>query len=212
VRFVVTFPFALLLLCVFALSPALAGDWPEGLAAKPRFSKLAEAAVVTWTVTNVSDKPFAPGTVPVHYACADGETDVVNHFFPSSIMPGASESDGDHFLCVGRGPVVSLAVQSLEGGTSAGSSLIYLMPCNRGATTQLELTWNDKGFYDFETEDGVKGVVARAVLDDETLMKTACTEFGPPQGQPLQNVRDWFGKWVFSRAGDRKQGYTGIRN
>jgi len=82
------------------------------------------------------------------------------------------------------------------------------MPCDRAAKKQVELTWNAKGFYDFKSEEGVKGVVARAVLDDETLLKTACAEFGPPRGDVLQRVQKWFEQQIFSRPGDEEQGYS----
>lgn len=194
------------------LSTAVAGDWPEGLSAKPRFSNLEGAVVVNWTVTNTGKTPFAPGTVRLHYACGNGETEAVNHFYPSTLLPGASESDGDHFLCLGKGGVVSFSVEDISEGSSTAHRLIYLMPCDRAAITQMHLTWNAKGFYDFKTDDGTSGIVARDVLDDGTLMKTACREFGPPAGELRQRVEDWFHKQIFSRPGDRKMGYTGTRS
>jgi hypothetical protein len=201
--------FALALLAsTLPLSTAAAGDWPEGLSAQPRFSELAGAIVVNWTVTNTSDSPFAPGTVPIHYSCGNGEVEVINHYFPSALLPGASVSDGDHFLCVAKNGVVSLNVEALDSGFTASDSLIYLMACDQAAKKQLELTWQPKGFYTFKTEEGVSGVVARAVLDDETLLKTACAEFGPPSGETLERVKNWFRDVIFMREGDPEQGYT----
>ena len=49
---------------------------------------------------------------------------------------------------------------------------------------------------------------ARAVLDDATLMETACGEFGPPQGELLQRVQKWFHEQIFSRPGDAERGYS----
>lgn len=192
----------------FAFSPALAGDWPEGIRAAPTFSKLQEATIVNWTVTNTGDAPLAPGGIRIHYTCGNAEVEVITHEYMSTILPGASTSDGDHFLCVAKHGVASLFVETPAGGSSGADKLIYLMPCDRAAEKQVELTWNAKGFYNFETEDGVKGVVARAILDDATLMKTACGEFGPPQGEMQQRVKDWFRGQIFSRPGDTKQGYT----
>ena len=189
-------------------SPGFAGDWPEGVTATPRFSKLQEAVIVNWTVVNRGDKPLALGGVRIHYTCGNGEVEVIDHFYPSAILPGASTSDGDHFLCVAKHGVVSLNVETPQGGSSAADSLIYLMPCDRAAKKQVELTWQPKGFYTFKTEDGAKGVVARAVLDDATLMETACGEFGPPKGEPLQRVQTWFREQIFSRPGDPEQGYS----
>ncbi len=192
-------------------SPALAGNWPAGVSAKPHFSKLQEAVIVNWTVVNTGKEPLALGGIRIHYTCGNGEVEVIDHFYPSAILPGATTSDGDHFLCVAKHGVASLFVESPQGGSSAADRLIYLMPCDRAAKKQVEMTWQPKGFYTFETEDGVSGVVARAVLDDATLMKTACGEFGPPQGELLHRVQKWFREQIFSRSGDSNQGYTGTR-
>ncbi|MGD1877044.1 MAG: hypothetical protein ACFB13_06035, partial [Kiloniellaceae bacterium] len=90
--------------------PASAGDWPEGIRAAPHFSKLQEATIVNWTVTNTGDAPLAPGGIRIHYTCGYAEVEVITHEFMSTILQGASTSDGDQFLCCAKHGVASLFV------------------------------------------------------------------------------------------------------
>ena len=207
-RLVVFRAFLVASVVLSASLPAAAGDWPEGIRATPAFTTLENATLINWTVTNTGDTPLTLGGIRVHYTCGNAEVEVITHEYLSTILPGATTSDGNYFVCVEKDGVVSLSVETPEGGSTAAERLIYMMPCNRTLTKQMTLDWQQEGFYTFKTEDGTKGVVARATLDDETLIKAGCGELGSPEGGIIQQIRTWFRAHVFAKEGDPKKGYT----